>query len=434
MKDFYPIKEIAKANYKAGDVLVIFGELFRRGYVNGLIEEAEKIGMKIITGTVGRRNPENQLRPLNSEELSEKKYQVINVPIEAGFDLETPKNGKSPVEQLQGYKLSQWKEIQLDWNQIEQSRLQGEQRFIKSTKEFLKQVKQEIPKGARVLFAHTMAGGFPRARVVMPAVNKVVKGFEHRYASSQELWESEVGKLFDMSFYEVTAKTLEHLINESAFIREELIAEGGEAHYIAYGYHGTEILIKDKYQWQSYSPYLQGWAKLELENIAKKYFAQDIKVSVFNSPEILTNSSSIFLGIEIPLYKLLDAFVKEQPQSQFTQQLTHQCKTLLRDDVKIEELMKKIDDFFTSDLIKNNFTCYDQWPQHNGKEQMNFMLTQSKEIIKLHKDPKGLMTAQLSEIIFSGCGRVILEESWNPRQPVNWIGHDIIAKLTNSKS
>lgn len=39
-----------KAPYQAGDVLVLFGELFSRGYANGLVEEAERLGMKIITG------------------------------------------------------------------------------------------------------------------------------------------------------------------------------------------------------------------------------------------------------------------------------------------------------------------------------------------------------------------------------------------------
>lgn len=41
--------------FRSGDVFVLFGELFGRGYTNGLIQEARKAGMTIIGLTVGRR-------------------------------------------------------------------------------------------------------------------------------------------------------------------------------------------------------------------------------------------------------------------------------------------------------------------------------------------------------------------------------------------
>ncbi len=82
---------------------------------------------------------------------------------------------------------------------------------------------------------------------------------------------------------------------------------------MAFGYHGTEILIDGRYAWQSYSPYLQGFAKVELENIARKALHEGIQASVYNAPEILTNSSSIFLGVEVALYPLLGAMKKEAP-------------------------------------------------------------------------------------------------------------------------
>ncbi|MFA7634012.1 MAG: hypothetical protein WCX90_10260 [Thiohalomonadaceae bacterium] len=43
--------------------LVLFGELFGRGYANGLIDEARKSGMTILGVTVGRRDENDQLRP-----------------------------------------------------------------------------------------------------------------------------------------------------------------------------------------------------------------------------------------------------------------------------------------------------------------------------------------------------------------------------------
>ena len=57
--------------FRPGDVFVLFGELFGRGYANGLVNEARKAGMKIVGITVGRRDEGNALRPLNDEELAE---------------------------------------------------------------------------------------------------------------------------------------------------------------------------------------------------------------------------------------------------------------------------------------------------------------------------------------------------------------------------
>ena len=52
--------------FKAGDVFVLFGELFGRGYANGLVNEARKAGMQIIGITVGRRDENNALRALTA--------------------------------------------------------------------------------------------------------------------------------------------------------------------------------------------------------------------------------------------------------------------------------------------------------------------------------------------------------------------------------
>ena len=54
MVDYCPMTTLpATAGYKAGDVLVLVGELFGRGYDNGLLEEAKRLGMTIIGTTVG---------------------------------------------------------------------------------------------------------------------------------------------------------------------------------------------------------------------------------------------------------------------------------------------------------------------------------------------------------------------------------------------
>jgi hypothetical protein len=154
------------------------------------------------------------------------------------------------------------------------------------------------PAGANVFFAHTMAGGIPKAKVFLAIANRVYKGRGERFMSSQTLLDSDLGKLILKNFDEVSANTFQHLIDASAAIRARVQAAGGEVRYSAYGYHGTEILIEGQYTWQTYTNYTQGLAKMRLERIAQAAWAQGIKATVYNCPEIRTNSSDIFAGVE----------------------------------------------------------------------------------------------------------------------------------------
>ena len=87
MQDYEPIRGKPKTHaFKKGDLLVLFGELFNRGYANGLVEEAEKQGLTVIRATGGRRDENGQLRKLNAEEVEKIPKPFINVPLEAGFD------------------------------------------------------------------------------------------------------------------------------------------------------------------------------------------------------------------------------------------------------------------------------------------------------------------------------------------------------------
>ena len=56
--------------FRRGDVFVLLGELFGCGYANGLVNEARAAGMDIIGITVGGRDEDNTLRPLNAKELA----------------------------------------------------------------------------------------------------------------------------------------------------------------------------------------------------------------------------------------------------------------------------------------------------------------------------------------------------------------------------
>ena len=68
-----------------------------------------------------------------------------------------------------------------------------------------------IPDGKNVLFAHTMAGGIPKAKAFLVIANRIYKGRGARHMSSQALIESDLGKLILQNFDEVSANTFQHL-------------------------------------------------------------------------------------------------------------------------------------------------------------------------------------------------------------------------------
>ncbi|MCM2282833.1 MAG: hypothetical protein NDI61_13415 [Bdellovibrionaceae bacterium] len=428
MTTFQALRELpASAQFKKGDVMVVFGELFSRGYANGIVDQAEKSGMTIVRSTVGRRDADGTLRPLTTEELQNWPKPYINIPLEAGFDMEPAADGTTPVDQLKSVKMSEWDSAKLDWSKIEHSRKAGVERFRKNVTAYMRELDALIPKGANVLFVHTMAGGVPRAKIFMPTMNKVFKGTGDRHTASEMLQKSDMGKFADQNFDEVTAHTFQHLLELSHPIRERIERDGGRAHYIAYGYHGTEVLVRGEYRWQTYTPYFQGWAKMKLEKHAEDAWKKGIRAQVFNCPEILTNSSSIFLGVELSLYPLMGALQREGTKSPYAQKLVQKCQSLLKDGVTIQDVLKATDAYITSDLMQR-YMKYDLWPQHNGKEQMECMLDSSAHLISLHKDEKQLITYLLSEEVFKACGEVMFREAWNPKAPVWWLGHDVLAK------
>ncbi len=119
--------------FRKGDVFVLFGELFGRGYATGLLDEARRVGMEIIGITVGRRDENNALRPLNAEELAEAEARlggrIINLPLMAGFDLDAPEGGETPTDLLAKLTLEGWQNESLDWDHIAKCREIGTKRF-----------------------------------------------------------------------------------------------------------------------------------------------------------------------------------------------------------------------------------------------------------------------------------------------------------------
>lgn len=428
MKDYTPLREKPQTqNFKKGDVLVLFGELFNRGYANGLVEEAEKAGMTVVRATVGRRDENGNLRSLTPAEAENIPKPFINIPLEAGFDMEPDDQGTSPNEHLKSIKLSAWQTAKVDEASLQQSLKRGRARFRKHVDLFLKEVEKLITPGGHVHFAHLMAGGVPRCKIVMPVMNWVFKGTGDRFVASETFWNSGLGRVLQLNFQEVTAETFHILVDASTELRKKIEHEGGSVSYVAYGYHGTEIVIQDEFKWQSYAPYLQGWSKVTLENHSKDWSTKGVRTCVYNCPEILTNSSSIFQGVEIPLYNLVRAFEKKSPQSALTQKAKQDCEKVLKDDISLQDIYKIVDHFLLSPETKKT-SVYEGWPQHSVKEQLALTLETSDKIISLHKDEKVLASFSLSELIFKACGQIMLHDGKNPKGPVAWIGHDVVVE------
>lgn len=425
-KNYFPIRnKPALHSFQKGDVLVLFGELFNRGYANGLVEEAEKQGLTIVRATVGRRDENNQLRALTNEESINIPKPFINIPLEAGFDLETDSHGKAPNEYLKDVKLSAWESAQVPEKSLLESREKGRSRFRKQVQLFAKELEQHLTAGRHVHFAHLMAGGVPRCKIVMPLMNRVFKGTGDRYLSSEIFWNSGIGKVLQMNFHEVTAETFNILVDETTALRKKIEEQNGHVSYVAYGYHGNEVFLNDQFQWKSYAPYLQGFAKVELEKYSTSWSQKGVNSCVYNCPEILTNSSSIFQGLEIPLYNLLRALDVKKPNSELTKKVKAECLNVLKSPDDLNNLYTLVENYFESDYTKST-SHFDTWPQHSSQEQLAFTLKTSDDIIALHKDEKVLMTQQLSELIFRACGYVMLHEGYQPKNPIAWIGHDAV--------
>ena len=420
--------------FRAGDVFVLFGELFGRGYANGLIDEARKAGMTIVGITVGRRDDDGTLRELTADEHAEAEQKlggtIINVPMMAGFDLDAPEGEQNPTELLSGLTLKNWQEEKLDWDKIEACRQVGVQRFTASAAIVMNAIDKLVPDGANVFFAHTMAGGIPRVKAFLAIANRIYKGAGERFMSSRALLDSDLGKLILMNFDEVTANTLHHLIHASSAIRERAERTGGQVRYSAYGYHGTEILIGGQYTWQTYTNYTQGYAKMRLESVAEAAWAKGISATVYNCPEIRTNSSDLFVGVELSLFPLLTALKKEGGGA-WAQAQWDICQGLLEDGVSLQSLLDRIE-AYNNDATSATFRNFEAWPMDNTPALAEVMINTSHDMTKLHKDRKELITDHLSSLVLEGTGPLMFHATAEKIAPVVWLNHDIIARQLNA--
>ncbi|WP_323141073.1 enoyl ACP reductase FabMG family protein [Massilia phyllosphaerae] len=434
MTEYKALRHIPHANlFRQGDVFVLFGELFGRGYANGLVDEARAAGMTILGITVGRRNDDGTLRALTAEEHAEAEAKlggrIVNVPLMAGFDMDAPAGEQNPTEMLSGITLKGWQEDKLDWDKIEACRQAGVRRFSESASQAMAEIDKLIPDGANVFFAHTMAGGIPRIKAFLAIANRIYKGRGDRFMSSRALLDSDLGKLILMNFDEVSANTLQHLIDASSAIRERITAKGGQVRYTAYGYHGTEVLIGGEYKWQTYTNYTQGYAKMRLESIAEAAWKGGIFATVFNCPEIRTNSSDIFVGVELSLFPLLSALKKEGGGA-WAQAQWDTCQTLLGEGVSLQSILDKLESYLQTETSAG-FRNYEAWPMDNTPELADLMIGTSDEITSLHTDRKALITDHLSALVVEATGPLMFHSAAEKVAPVLWLNHDIIARQLN---
>jgi hypothetical protein len=425
----HPLRDVPeRGGWGAGDVLVVFGELFGRGYANGIVDAARRAGMTIVGATVGRRDGAGPLRPLTPDELAKAEAnlggRVVNVPLEAGFDLEPPApGGPTPVAQLEGAKADDWRSVALDWDAVARSREAGARRFAGGAAAFAEALAALVPAGAGLLFVHTMAGGFPRTRALLPLMTRMFRGTGERFQPSGEVWASDVGRLWAASFEEVTAHTFRHLVEATAPLR----TGGRRVRYVAYGYHGCEVLAGGRLTWQTYVPYLQGLAKLELERHARAAWAAGVPGTVFNAPEVWTDSSALFRGVEVSLYPLLLSLREAGPGSAAADGAWERCRALLRAGATLEGLLARADAYLTSPVVAP-FRDVDGWPYHSTREQVETMLAASEECLAMSADPRSPVSAELSRVVQRSVGRIMLDAAWAPAAPVVWVGHDAVAR------
>lgn len=416
--------------FREGDVLFLFGELFGRGYATGLVDAAKAAGMTIIGATVGRRDADGTLRPLTTEELQQAEAglggRIINVPLMAGFDMDAPEGGQNPTEMLADMTLDNWQTFTLDWVQVDRSRAAGTQRFKAALSQVMQELDHMVPAGRNVLFAHTMAGGIPRVKAFLAIANRIYKGRGARHLSSQTLLDSDLGKLILQNFDEVTANTFGHLLDHSAALRERIESEGGQVRYTAYGYHGTRVLMDDDYRWQTYTSYTQGYAKMRLEQWAQAAWDKGVKATVFNCPEIRTNSSDVFAGIELSLLPLLNALRKEGG-GPWVDALWQECQSLLADCVTVDAVLHRVRDY-QCDPVMQHFNDFAAWPMPNSAEQVERTVGTSQEIVQLHKDRTQLVSDVLSQHVVAATGNIMFNTASAPEGPVLWLDHDIVAQ------
>jgi hypothetical protein len=169
---------------------------------------------------------------------------------------------------------------------------------------------------------------------------------------------------------------------------------------------------------------------MRLESIADGAWKQGVAATVFNCPEIRTNSSDIFVGVELSLFPLLTALKKEGGGA-WAQQQWDICQGLLGEGVSLQSILDKLERYLQTPT-STSFRNFEAWPMDNTPELADLMIGTSDEITSLHTDKKALITDHLSSLVLEGTGPLMFHGAAEKIAPVLWLNHDIIARQLNA--
>ena len=165
---------------------------------------------------------------------------------------------------------------------------------------------------------------------------------------------------------------------------------------------------------------------MRLEGVAKAAWRSGVKATVFNCPEIRTNSSDVFAGLELSLLPLLAALKKEGGGA-WVEVLWQGCQDLLKDGVTLEALLQMVLDYQHNEAMQPYYD-FDLWPLPNSAAQAEKTIGTSQEIVQLHKDSRILVSDVLSHHVVKAIGQLIFGEVSEPSGPVLWLNHDLVAR------
>jgi hypothetical protein len=120
-------------------------------------------------------------------------------------------------------------------------------------------------------------------------------------------------------------------------------------------------------------------------------------------------------------------FQKKFPDQARTHRLIHETTALLKQPQMLEQVFQLVDEFYQDPEVRKTVD-FETWPGHSTQAQLEKLLKVSDLIFDCHQDGKKLMVAPLSEIVFRSCGWGMFHDSYQPAQPVRWIGHDFVAQ------
>ena len=77
--------------------------------------------------------------------------------------------------------------------------------------------------------------------------------------------------------------------------------------------------------------------------------------------------------------------------------------------------------------IQEKFS-FEDWPTENSPAFSEKIIGISEKITGMHMDRKNLISDYLSNLVVEATGSLIFQYASSPKEPVIWLGHDIIAK------